>query len=573
MRYKKFFQGANNMVNWLKDRGINREEHKIIYEYLIGQLKAYSPNWIKNKGFLRSFRTRVKKISNLQKIGKETVGEYNRIRFESEGKIKNEIQRLLHCETTPLTLELEYYKLRSRSEHPIEIELEIFPDVWIAELENPKNNLLFTSDTFYRYKEKIKTARKVQSNVVFANENGDDCPYIAGIDVPENQDVWISDESELKYKRIGFNPAELIKPIHAKNPKNRKWRVKPRFAYAKSNFVPCQVSDVYSPDMKKVTSEKFFKFLINEFILNKDHRNNKKISEAIDWILQNINFLNEPKLGKIGESVLEGVSKVMQEEEVEVDINKLRETILKFLKLSAAESEKLKLEVLKVEAEEYGGKNDLFDVFYCDRFQIVNFTIGYFSGKFDSSQLERKERPKLRKFSFLDNTERQSSIELIPENPISLSGKTNWPVFFQPFETEGLLFIAKQKLLDQFKNNLLFEVNHTISHAIMKNVPKFSGIDHGLIREYLFSEECPAFLIYSKEPGDFRTKGLRFLFEKNMDDLFLEVKSTLECPFEIIDYSDRPHEKGCANCTMVPIGCTLMNQKLNRLEALNAFKN
>ncbi len=539
----------------IKDTGIRREEHKVLYEFLPGQLTSHTPRWAgKGKPPTFSLKTRITRIKN---IGKSNE---NSIRLETEPKIRSSIEALARIKSGT-ELEIEYYEVSAEQDKPIIVELELFPDVWEVDLGNKEGRRLFSSS---RLPEGVKIIEEPrQTNAVFCNALFPDFPFIEGVHVPDKK-CWITKQTEPSAKKIVYENGN-IEPIHARRElptDDRDWKLKARFPNDRSNFVPYTISDVYSPTLKKATEKTILCFWESLGIIEVPFDN--KVKQAAEILAKNGITMIEVVCENI-------ISKYLKEKEY-LDELKDKTGLLLGGKLS---DEDFKISVMKTESQSQWS-NNLFDVYYCDNFQIGNFAVGYFSGRYYN--LSEKPAPILRSFPgvFFEAT---STFSIYGSNSEEVrwfnkyQNKQKWPVFFQLFDTEGLLFVANKNIKDKLNSeDEVQEVVHTISHALTKNIPKYSGIDHGLVREFLFSDQ-PAFFLYSREPGRFRSKGFRFLFEHKLSDLFYEAAETLDCPFQFSDMDIDKHEKGCGNCTMLPIGCTEFNQNLNRSLAVKVLEN
>jgi len=113
----------------------------------------------------------------------------------------------------------------------------------------------------------------------------------------------------------------------------------------------------------------------------------------------------------------------------------------------------------------------------------------------------------------------------------------------------------RRKSTEEKVLRLDFETKHTVAHLLMKVLPEFSGVDEGQLSEEIF--EGNAILIYSREPGEFKTYGLKHVFDNSLQELLESAKDFTECPFESSD-------QGCYFCLHKAVGCDTFNTRLSK---------
>lgn len=360
----------------------------------------------------------------------------------------------------------------------------------------------------------------------------------------------------------GRNEQAHSKGAHKNNPTD--WRNRPRLATESSNYVPKLYYEVYSPDIESFSANKLIEFWKETDILNKNIQRDERLQRFANYIVKDYTGFFEFR-----EEFDPNTKRYFTDS---TSFNQFKDITTRFFNMDPEQSERLKLAVMRIEADKNNTENNLFDIYHSDRFQIGNFALGYFSGNYYNPSAPPDDKPILRRFPGYFNSAKNEFVSL-QDSRLNKDSINNWPVFYQLYHTEGLIFTAKDIVKDSFGSDKVkqFSALHTIAHALIKNIPRYSGIEEGLLREYLFTEQ-PAFFIYTKEPGVFRTKGLDFILRKHMPDIFQDAKGTLDCPFQILETSDM-HKDGCGQCTMLSVNCSSYNLNLNRIDAVNILAN
>ncbi len=544
----------------VEDSGVKRGEHQLLAYYLPGQIVAHVPRWSRGTTLLpvQSFITRVARLGQVIRISNapNDPNRHDKVWMESEPRIKKTIKDLSGLSTSPdSAVRVVFYRIDCSRMTNFGVGLEIFPDTWEIDLsDNPRGKRLYSSNLNLSETERNTVRSISQAYIVLCSPFGFREPYIAQISVP-NAVSWISsqDEPERRHLLHTDGTTEKIWPAGVERREDVEHGMKAKFPLERSNFIPRNFFDVYCPDMNRNSANMMVYFWRAEKVLNNEKRDLEKIESCAEDILRNKTNAGIIKY-LIGENnTLFGGS--------EGDV--LTKT-LNFLNGDSQYMEHHKVEAVKGDATLNGPGvrqiSDMFDTFYSENLQIGIFAMGYFSGKYYTP--EDPQKPMLRRFAGGYNRYRN-------DYSIDERGGSEWPVFFQLFDTEGILITPGSKFYEQTiaKGYSPFESLHAVSHALMKCVPRYSGIEHGLVKEHFFMPESssPAVLLYSTEPGRFRTKGLRFLFENNLEDLFFDAKTILDCPFSLLDTREgEMHDSGCGACTMMPNGCDYFNRKINR---------
>ncbi len=529
-----------------------------MYEFLPGQLNNHIPNWSSEMVPTFTLTTRVSKIKNISQIA-DTTAIYKLIKIESEKVLKAVISEAADIPSG--FINLEYYDTNVKDRHVV-IELDIFPDVWELDMGDLHGNSFFKSNEKANYSNTLEPS---QSNIVFCNSKSDWPPYVDGIAIP-NERCWITRVNDPTLKRVVYEDSR-VEQIHAKGARPddfSDWRNKPRFSTEKSNYVPQSLYEIYSPDISSFSANKLIEFWKETDLINKSQIGDEPLKKFAGYITK-----NHTEYFEYQSVIPENVKKYFNSD---VDFNQFKEGTVKFFNISAEQDEKLKLAVMRIEADRTS-QNKLFDIFHSDKFEIGNFAIGYLSGSYNNPQAPPDERPVLRRFPGHFDSAKNEFLFLGQDTALSKNSVNNWPVFYQRYSTEGLIFVVNDATKEKFGGDKSKQYNtlHTIAHTLIKNIPRYSGIEEGLLKEYIFKEQ-PAFFIYTREPGIFRTRGLDFILERHMPDIFQDVIETLDCPFQILDTSDI-HKEGCGQCTMLPVNCSNFNLNLNRIDAVNLLAN
>jgi len=317
-------------------------------------------------------------------------------------------------------------------------------------------------------------------------------------------------------------------------------------------------SDVYPPEMEKTSAKKLFEFLVDGAVLLRNNMGD--IDERVMDLLQVVIKYKDSAMLAGTPSEFKGSR-----------FGELEKVCQDFFSLDPIKSDALKLKIIKLESTHYEAQSYLqekFDIYYCEKLSIANFAVGYYSGEYpdleekvEGAQEHTENQSILRKF---DGKYRPEFDDYILHG----SAENVWPVFYNTFKTEGILFIPKESTIKKFE--MLKELKtalHTLSHTLIKNAPKYSGIDEGNLKEFFFSDG--SFLLFSIEPGKFRTKGLKRIFDNHLVNLFTDAEESLDCPFQYLN-SKEEHDSGCGACTMLSNNC--INQNLSIAQAVKIFE-
>lgn len=110
----------------------------------------------------------------------------------------------------------------------------------------------------------------------------------------------------------------------------------------------------------------------------------------------------------------------------------------------------------------------------------------------------------------------------------------------------------------------VFSLLHTISHALMKQIPDQCGIGIDQIGEIIFTS-VPAILIFSQEKGEFRLEALKDLFENKIVpwiDISFKKSRPKFCIYDPVCFDS---EGACHSCLYLQeTSCGYYNQDLSR---------
>jgi len=217
---------------------------------------------------------------------------------------------------------------------------------------------------------------------------------------------------------------------------------------------------------------------------------------------------------------------------------------------------------------------------YVEDVPIINLAYGYVRGEFEAKK----------------------TLRVFPTDEFDKTG-SKVPLYLTQMKTEGLLlefdrkriidFLAERGTINElpekgkekewFIKNIdptlitrfagveeegptkeVFSLIHTISHALMKQIPDQCGIGIDQIGEVLFPS-IPAILIFSREVGEFRLGALKDLFENKIYpwvDLSFRASRPGSCIYDPVCF----HGDGaCHLCQFLnEISCGYFNQGLSR---------
>jgi len=117
---------------------------------------------------------------------------------------------------------------------------------------------------------------------------------------------------------------------------------------------------------------------------------------------------------------------------------------------------------------------------------------------------------------------------------------------------------------DESVTKYVFNLIHTISHVLMKQIPNQCGIGIDQIGEILFPS-IPAILIFSRESGEFRLGALKDLFEHKIYpwvDISFKASRPGSCVYDPVCFYG---SGACHSCLYLnEISCAHFNQGLSR---------
>jgi hypothetical protein len=119
-------------------------------------------------------------------------------------------------------------------------------------------------------------------------------------------------------------------------------------------------------------------------------------------------------------------------------------------------------------------------------------------------------------------------------------------------------------VLEESATKEVFNIIHTSSHVLMKQIPDQCGIGIDQIGEMLFPS-IPAVLIFSREKGEFRLGALKDLFENKIYpwvDISFKASRPGSCVYDPVCFDG---DGACHSCLFVnEISCGYFNQGLSR---------
>ena len=529
------------MTNGMYDQGRKRQFYQIINAFVPGQTYNYSTSFSRES---RSGRRRANLTVRTIKL-KNARSEENKnddIIFWSGNRIKKRIR-----EGTGISDDVHSLKLIRLDEHPdagIKVEFGVYPRTYILR-QGEKVFITWTAPDVSTTQGEISQAQFVFCNSDAIDDNkaihtfrveGKDLVELAYSDQASWLDQRILMNDQLYPIALGYkNNPESFQQIRAEYEKySSGWKFKPILSSSKVVFSPVNMSDVHYPmiDSKidviyyllkqkgidKVDIKGQLKYLMDSNILE------KASTEEIPGILNGFMaaFLDDGKRQ----------AKVIVDNWEYINSEELKEKY-KLSKLENLSSKKIKRHESEPYLKEYG----INSVAYLEPVECVEMCIGWTSGKFDPGTNDGQ--------AILHGIRASVKGKDISYDPYD----KDWSILYHIVDSEGLLF--------RFKENLDFDARHTFAHLLLKVLPEFCGIEEGSLSEQIF-EKDPSILIYSREPGEFRTYGIKHVFDNSLQDLLESAKDFIECPF------DNDKKDGCYYCLHKPVGCEYFNLHLDK---------
>jgi hypothetical protein len=148
---------------------------------------------------------------------------------------------------------------------------------------------------------------------------------------------------------------------------------------------------------------------------------------------------------------------------------------------------------------------------------------------------------------------------LVSEDPDRLADpEISALIYNQMDPVEPYSEISQQDDVTQYVHGLL----HTISHELIKEAAKLSGIERTSLAEFLFPEAL-SLAIYSNHTESFTIGGLYTLVERNLENWFSDVRQ--ESKYCLYDPVCAEQDGSCHACTHISeVSCQHFNQNLSR---------
>ena len=516
----------------IKDSGKKRQFYQILSAFIPGQTYNYSPV-LNNRGN-PSLTVRTVKIKN----GLSAEGKEGDISFWSEPKIRERIGK--YSGLPPQEQKLNFIGLDNNPYAEVGIEFDIYPLSFLAQKG---------SQTFIVWDTAVSEWERIaQAQFVFCDPNSSNEPVIYQFRIKgyENIELARPDEANWANQRIiinghddfplsskysYYNDFSRIKTEYENNPSS--WEFKPILSNAKVVFSPVHMYDVYYPKIDnpkelvywlleqkgiksdEIRAEKFLYYLLSHPDLG-TKQTNKDFPVMISE-----NY--KGKQNTVATNTIEALGKLSDP--------KIKEQY-KLHKLEAKSAKKTKIGSEHHALKQY----KIASVSYLEPLQCIEMCIGWVTGKLEPGTG--------------DGQAPLHRIKVQTEGKDIVQDQTNrsWNILYDITDSEGLFF--------RLEGNPGFQATHTFAHLLMKTLPEFCGIDESELYEQIF-EVDGAFLIYSREPGEFRTYGLKHVFDNALPEVLEAASDFIECPFE-------DSHSGCYYCLHKPIGCEWFNLQLNK---------
>ncbi len=516
------------------DKGKQRQFYQILSAFVPGQTYNYSP--VLNLKNNPNLTTRVISISNSVKMDDK---EKATIVYWSADKIKAKISELSGKSITEVDFDL--IKLYYSMDVNITVGMEIYPKTFISKEEQK---------VFLVWK---PVGRDIsQAQFLFCDSNGKKGLHEFMVSGKDKVELTLPEEEDWKKQRIllegGKYPLSQMfayendyNKINSEYVKKPDWRFRPILSGSRIIFTPIQFSDVFYPE--PATQEKVFKYALEEIEKIKIDEL-KQRDPVIKLLIEHGQDMQISDLRQMEKSVKPEL-KLIIHKIVDVHEKARSETVKEAFKLEQLEKIPPKRKRIASETENsYLKSFSLKSVSYLEPLQCIEMCIGWITGKSDPGITSRRNpdlaplRPLQLKYD-----KNIGGIRFDPNN-------NEWRVLYDMIDSEGLLF--------RFDKDTSFEAKHTFAHLILKVLPDFCGISEGLLSEQMFQTSlADAILIFSKEPGEFKTYGLKHVFDNSLQDVLESAKEFRECPFE----SDNA---GCYYCLNKATGCITFNLGLDK---------
>ena len=525
------------------DYGKYRQFYQILTAFIPGQTYNYSP-------IIRDGRRTVSpnltvKTTELQKL--DFIGEEkdSAIRYWSGNGILASINTYSGRDVKSFNL----IGIKPFRDQTIRIILDVFPKTYTIRAENDYSltwNRRFLDNSGH----KLKKTNKAQAQFVFCDNTGNYGIHDFRIRNRDNVLLASAEEENWANQRILVNGHAY--PISAAYSYNTDyehilkdyisypsdWKFKPVLSSSLIVFMPVSFSDVFYPSIEKPGA--LFEYAITKKGIRLDElQGTDKV--GINAIKALLDTGDRTPLEEVIKKLF---SAALSEKILSVYGDLAKDNLKEEYKLSRIEQES---SARKKDSEnhEYFDDYGLSSVTYLEPLECVNACIGWITGK--TVPGVGKDHAVLRPIT----------VEKHPDKLVFDPLKHDWNVIYTITKSEGILF--------RFAKTQSFETKHAFAHLLLKVAPKLSGIEEGQLAEQIF-EWANAVLIYSNEPGEFRTYGLKHVFENSLKDMLEAADEFVDCPFE-------DEKEGCYYCLHQPVVCSLFNAKMDKFELRKLFKN
>lgn len=544
-----------------KDSGKSRQFYQILTAFIPGQTYNYSPVIKARSGRIvsPSLTVLTKSLYGFQSIDDSTT---DRIKYWLKNKILQRIRE--HSEKDVRDFNL--IGIMPPPDRRIKVRLEIFPTTFT--IRKGEEYIIgwdtkFVKSSLAEAKRTNERISMSQAQIVFCNSNSRDQEGIhqfrvngmekTKLEFPEeenwaNQRIIIGNHSYPLTAEYAYrSDFDNIMSEYDKHPSS--WKFKPILSSALTVFMPITFSDVFYPRPE-------IGALFN-YVLRKNGIDNDKLDQTDKDVIKLIKS-NLDEKPNTDDSKLQ-----VSEEVIKRSIPSHAKEVIKALQELGSEDlkEEYKLwrmeedsSTLRKEAKNFSYLTDfgLSSVTYLEPLECVNACIGWITGKtvpFQKGQTEEDLDEGGAMLRPIPMRKDNASIEYDPM-------QHDWNVIYTTIKSEGILF--------RFARKFSFEAKHAFAHLLLKVLPKLSGIEEGQLFEQIF-DKADAIIIYSNEPGEFRTYGLKHVLENSLRDLLELTRDYINCPFE-------QSAAGCFYCLHQPVTCSFFNTRLDKTELRTLYE-
>ena len=527
------------------DSGKTRQFYQILTAFIPGQTYNYSPIIKSGKSAISPNLTVItKRISNVDYIEK---GKDEAIRFWSGDNINASIKEYSGKEDIN---NLNLIGIKPAGDKRVKVSLDVFPKTFT--LKGEEEHLLSWNRSFVENasssgKENGKPLRISQAQFVFCDNKGR--PAIREFRIRDRDSVRLLSKEEENWSNQRIIVGTENYPLSSEYAENldfdqilkeyksypSAWKFKPRLSSSITVFMPIPFADVFYPKIENVVA--LFDYAMHKQGIKVEEVDDK---EGIDMIRS---YLADHYIPPSNNRIKKNLSDPLAEKIISI-AERINEPGLK---------ENYKLS--KIENQPTARKKDpsghpylhdygLLSVTYLEPLECVNSCIGWITGKTTPGIGEN--------CAIL----RPITVDKEDNGIVYNQMKQDWTVIYTITKSEGIVF--------RFGEKCSYEAMHTFSHLLLKTIPGLSGIEEGQLSEQIF-EWANAVLIYSNEPGEFRTYGLKHVFENSLRETLESARDFMECPFE-------QESNGCYYCLHQPVVCSHFNARLDKDKLKKYFK-